>query len=172
MGLFPTLMGRFADFVLKGRFTSGKSTGKQPIKKRGIKVLESCSSGPGLQGAREREEAWEEASEAGGLGSVFDWKSSPHRAGETPAGIMLGSVPGRTDFSRISILGPPDFFADFLARFFLLVFVGKSAQKNPPGKSLGKILQNLYNKNPRYISAEGPGQIMWVGEVLIKLSHL
>ena len=42
MGRFPTLMGRFPDFVLVGRFTSSKSTGKQPIKKRGIKrVLES-----------------------------------------------------------------------------------------------------------------------------------
>ena len=37
MGRFQTLMGRFPDFVLMGRFTSWKSTGKQPIKKRGIK---------------------------------------------------------------------------------------------------------------------------------------
>ena len=37
MGRFPTLMGRFPDSVLRGRFTSRKSTGKQPIKKRGIK---------------------------------------------------------------------------------------------------------------------------------------
>ena len=57
------------------------------------------------------------------------------------------------DFSRIFIFEPPDFFADFLAGFFLLIFVGKSAQKNPQ-----KILQILYNKNPRHISAEGPGQ--------------
>ena len=34
---FPALMGPFTDFVLRGRFTSWKSTGKQPIKKRGIK---------------------------------------------------------------------------------------------------------------------------------------
>ena len=34
---FPTLMGRFSDFVLMGRFASSKSAGKQPIKKRGIK---------------------------------------------------------------------------------------------------------------------------------------
>ena len=32
-GLFPTLIGRFADFVLRGRFTSWKFTGKQLIKK-------------------------------------------------------------------------------------------------------------------------------------------
>ena len=31
-----------------------------------------------------------------------------------------------------------DFFADFVAGFFLLIFVGKSAQKNPPGKSPAK----------------------------------
>ena len=61
---------------------------------------------------------------------------------------MLGSGFGRTDFSRIFIFGPPDFFADFLAGFFLLIFVGKSAQKNPPGKSPQKILQYLYNENP------------------------
>ena len=48
---------------------------------------------------------------------------------------LLGSDFGRTDFSRIFIFGPPDFFADFLAGLFLLIFVGKSAQKNPPGKS-------------------------------------
>ena len=55
---------------------------------------------------------------------------------------------GRADLSRIFIFGPLDFFADFVAGFFLLIFVGKSAQKNPPGKSPGKILQNLYNKIP------------------------
>ena len=40
MGRFQTLMGRFTDFVLRGRFMSSKTfTGKQPIKKRGIKRL-------------------------------------------------------------------------------------------------------------------------------------
>ena len=34
--------------------------------------------------------------------------------------------------------GPPDFLADFVVGFFLLIFVGKSAQKNPPGKSPAK----------------------------------
>ena len=61
---------------------------------------------------------------------------------------LLGPALGRTDFSRIFIFEPPDFFADFLAGFFLLIFVGKSAQKNPSRKIPGKILQNLYNKNP------------------------
>ena len=65
---------------------------------------------------------------------------------------------GRTDFSRIFILGLPDFVADLVAGFFLLVFVGKSAQKNPPGKSPAKSSQIYTTKNPRHISAEGPGQ--------------
>ena len=75
---------------------------------------------------------------------------------------VLGSFLGRTDFSRIFIFNPPDFFADFVAGFFLLVFVGKSAQKNPPGK-LQQNPPNLYNKNPRHISAEEPGQnVFWL----------
>ena len=73
-------------------------------------------------------------------------------------GGFLGSAFGRTDFSRIFIFEPQDFFADLVAGFFLLIFVGKVPRKilqenprqNPP--------QILYNKNPRHISAEGPGQ--------------
>ena len=61
---------------------------------------------------------------------------------------MTGSVFGRTDFSRIFIFGPPDFFADFLAGFFLLIFVGKSAQKNPPGKSPAKSSKICTTKIP------------------------
>ena len=83
--------------------------------------------------------------------------SDKHRARE-PRNLtheLLGSVPGRTDFSRIFIFGPPDFFADFLRDFFLVFVAKKSAQKNP---RFSKNLQNLYSKNPRHISAEGPGQ--------------
>ena len=61
---------------------------------------------------------------------------------------ILGSVLGRTDFSRIFIFGPPDFFADFLAGFFLLIFVEKSAQKNPPGKSPAKSFKFYTTKIP------------------------
>ena len=39
---------------------------------------------------------------------------------------FLGSDFGRRDFSQIFIFEPPDFFADFVAGFFLLIFVGKS----------------------------------------------
>ena len=70
----------------------------------------------------------------------------------------LGSDFGRTDFSRIFIFEPPDFFADFVAGFFLLIFAGKKCPKKSSRKIPGKILQNLHNKNPRHISAEGPGQ--------------
>ena len=73
---------------------------------------------------------------------------------------MLGSGFGRTDFSRIFIFGPPDFFADFLAGFFLLIIVGKSAQKNPPGKSPRKSSKIYTTKILRHISAEWPGQKM------------
>ena len=48
----------------------------------------------------------------------------------------LEPVFGRTDFSRIVIFFAAGlFFADYVAGFFLPVFVGESAQKNPPGKS-------------------------------------
>ena len=72
---------------------------------------------------------------------------------------MLGPVLGRTDFSRIFIFGPPDFFADFVAGFFLLIFVGKSAQKNPPGKSPAKSSKIYTTKILRHISADWPGQL-------------
>ena len=61
------------------------------------------------------------------------------------------------DFSRLFIFEPPDFFADFLVGFFLLIFVGKKCPEKSSKKIPGKILQNLYNKNPRHISAEGAG---------------
>ena len=44
----------------------------------------------------------------------------------------------RTDFSRIFIFELPDFFREFCRRIFLLIFVGQSAQKNPPRKSPAK----------------------------------
>ena len=56
------------------------------------------------------------------------------------------------------IFGPPDFFADFVAGFIFLIFVGKKCPEKSSRKIPGKILQNLNNKNPRHISAEGPGQ--------------
>ena len=46
------------------------------------------------------------------------------------------------------IFEPPDFFADFVAGFFLLIFVGKSAQQNPPGKSPTKSSKFYTTKIP------------------------
>ena len=56
---------------------------------------------------------------------------------------FLGPAFGRTDFSRIFIFGPPDFFADFLPHFW-----GKKCPEKSSRTIPGKILQNLYNKIP------------------------
>ena len=72
---------------------------------------------------------------------------------------FLGSVFGRTDFSRIFVFGPPDFLADFVAGFFLLIFCGKKCLEKSSRKIPGKIRQSLHNKNPRHISAEWPGPV-------------
>ena len=68
---------------------------------------------------------------------------------------MLGPAFGRTDFSRIFIFGPPDFFADFLAGFFLLIFVGKSARK---------ILQENPRENPpKFIQQKSSNTFLQIG---------
>ena len=69
---------------------------------------------------------------------------------QTPSRKVLGSVFGRTDYSRIFIFGPPDCFADFVAGLFLLIFVGKSAQKNPPRKSPAKSSKICTTKSPTH----------------------
>ena len=51
-----------------------------------------------------------------------------------------------------------DFFADFVAGFFLLIFMRKKCPEKSSRKIPSKILPNLHNKNSRDISAEGPGQ--------------
>ena len=50
------------------------------------------------------------------------------------------------------------FFADFPARFFSPHFCGRSAQKNPPGKSPGKSSKIYTTKILQHISADCPGQ--------------
>ena len=57
---------------------------------------------------------------------------------------MLGPAFGRTDLSRIFIFEPPDFFADFLAGFFLLIFVGK-IRGGPKGVSTKGVSMNRPN---------------------------
>ena len=89
--------------------------------------------------------------------------TTPERGGKRivreggPKPLFLGPAFGRMDFSRIFIFEPPDFFADFLAGFFCLIFVGKSAQKNPPGKSPGKSSKIYKTKILQHISADCPG---------------
>ena len=70
---------------------------------------------------------------------------------------FLGSDFGRTDFSRIFIFGPPD-FSRILSPDFFSSFLWKKCPEKSSRKIPGKILQNLYNKNPQQLSAEGPGQ--------------
>ena len=73
---------------------------------------------------------------------------------------LLGPAFGRTDFSRIFIFEPPDFFADFLAGFFSPHFCGKRCPEKSSRKIPGKILQNFYTtKILQHISADWPGQI-------------
>ena len=50
------------------------------------------------------------------------------------------------------------FFRGFCCRIFSPHFCGEKCPEKSSRKIPGKILQNLYNKNPRHISAEGPGQ--------------
>ena len=88
-------------------------------------------------------------------GRVLGAQEEPERYASP---FILGPAFGRTDFSRIFIFEPPDFFADFLAGFFLLIFVRKSAQKNPPGKSPAKSSKIYTTKILRHISADCPGQ--------------
>ena len=49
------------------------------------------------------------------------------------------------------------FFRGFSRRIFSPHFCGKKCPEKSSRKIPGKILQSLYNKNPRHISAEGPG---------------
>ena len=50
------------------------------------------------------------------------------------------------------------FLRGFCRRIFSPHFCGKKCPEKSSRKIPGKILQNLHNKNPRHISAEGPGQ--------------
>ena len=68
---------------------------------------------------------------------------------------FLGPAFGRTDFSRIFIFGPPDFFVDFLAGFFLLIFVGKSAQKN--------LQENPRENPPKFIQQKSCNTFLQIG---------
>ena len=91
--------------------------------------------------------------------SLTEWASL---FSKSLASELLGSIFGGADFSRIFIFEPPDFFADFVTRFFSSCLWGKSAQKNPPGKSPAKSAKIYATKIPD-ISAEGLGQELLLG---------
>ena len=99
--------------------------------------------------------------------------------GFSPLQALLGSDSGRTDFSRIFVFEPPDFFADCFASFeppdffadcfasFLWGGGGGSAQKNPPRKSPAKSSKTYATKIPDNFLQRGrakhfPGQLnLW-----------
>ena len=83
---------------------------------------------------------------------------------------ILGSVFGRTDFLRIFIFGPPVFYADFVAGFLLLMFVGKSAQKNPAWKSLAKSSKFYTTKIPDTFLQRGRAKI-FCGNFVLQTCH-
>ena len=70
---------------------------------------------------------------------------------------FLGPIFSRTDFARIFFFWAAGFFRGFCRRIFS-PFCGKKCPEKSSRKIPGKILQKLYKKNPRHISAEGPGQ--------------
>ena len=84
--------------------------------------------------------------------------------------VMLGSDFGRTDFSRILFLGHR-IFSRILSPDFFSSFCGEKCPEKSSRKIPGKILQNLYNENPRHISAEGLGQVMISGVASSKESR-
>ena len=64
--------------------------------------------------------------------------------------------------------GPPDFFADFLAGFFLLLFcVWKSTQKNPPNESPAKSPKNYTTKIPDTFLQKGRANYWWCSICLL-----
>ena len=55
--------------------------------------------------------------------------------------------------------GPPDFFTDFVVGFVLLIFVGKSGQENPPGKSPAKSSKIYTTKIPDTFLQRGRAKV-------------
>ena len=89
-----------------------------------------------------------------------DWSFKRHRNFQARLKISSGLVCGRTDISRIFfVLEPPDFVADLIAGFFLLIFVGKNAQKNLPRKSPAKSSKFYTTKIPNHFLQRGRARI-------------
>ena len=60
-------------------------------------------------------------------------------------------------YSRIFVFEPQDFFADLIAGFFLLIFVGKKCTEKSSRQILGKILQIDTTKIPDTVLQRGRG---------------
>ena len=72
---------------------------------------------------------------------------------------QLGPDFGRMDFFADFYFWAAGFFSRiFSPDFFSSFFVGKSAQKNPPGKSPGKSSKIYTTKTLQPLSADCPGQ--------------
>ena len=64
----------------------------------------------------------------------------------------------RTDFSRIFIFEPPDFFADFVVSRVFPQFSGKKFQENPQGKSPAKSPKFMQPKSPAHFCRQARPQ--------------
>ena len=77
---------------------------------------------------------------------------------------LLGPVLGRTDFSRAFVLEPPD-FSWILSPDSFSFFAGKSAERNPPGKSPAKSSKAYTTKIPNTFLQRGrvkiSGSLKW-----------
>ena len=69
---------------------------------------------------------------------------------------------GRTDFARIFVFGPPDFFLRGFCRQIFSSFLREKCPEKSSRKIPGKSLQNLYNKIPRQVRNSGVGG--WVSK--------
>ena len=122
----------YPDFLLTGR---SKSPGKTAS--NSLRIAHHCSDGkiPRLQHC-----------------SIFKYRSTERSF------VRVGSWQNGF-FADFYFLAAGVFFADFVAGFFLHIFVGKKCPEKSSSKIPDKILENLCtNQSPRHSSAEGPGQ--------------
>ena len=80
------------------------------------------------------------------LSRIHTGKSSQQPRSKPPR--KLGSFLAERIFRGFLFLSHRIFFSDFVAAFLLLIFVGKSAQKNPPEKSPAKSSKFYTPKSP------------------------
>ena len=86
------------------------------------------------------------------------WRPRKAREAITAMTLQLRAGSWQNGFFEDFYFWDAGFFRTFVAGFCLLIFVGKKCPEKSSRKIPGKILQKFYNRNPRHISAEGPGQ--------------